>query len=79
MSEERKGFMIGALPWWQALIAVALCAIPMYMGLQSKSMSGTLCSIFLSSYVIFIFTSLLDTPFVYLARRISERRKAQAA
>ena len=46
MSEERKGFMIGALPWWQALIAVALCAIPMYMGLQSKSMSGTLCSIF---------------------------------
>ena len=46
MSEERKGFMIGALPWWQALIFVALCAVPMYMGLQSKSMSGTLCSIF---------------------------------
>ena len=37
---------------------------------------GTLGSIFLSSYVIFIFTSLVDTPFVYLARRISDRKKA---
>ncbi len=46
MSEERKGFMIGALPWWQAVLALALCAVPMYMGLQSKSMSGTMCSIF---------------------------------
>lgn len=33
----------------------------------------TLCSIALSSYVIFIFTSLLDTPFVYLARRMKQR------
>ena len=41
--------------------------------------AGTLTSIFLSSYVIFIFTSLLDTPFVYLARRISDRQKARAA
>ena len=39
---------------------------------------ATLGSIFLSSYVIFIFTSLLDTPFVYWARRISDRRKAAA-
>lgn len=31
---------------------------------------ATLASIALSSYIIFIFTSLLDTPFVYLARRI---------
>ena len=29
---------------------------------------ATLISIFLSSYVIYIFTSLLDTPIVYLAR-----------
>ncbi|MBR1811715.1 MAG: queuosine precursor transporter [Clostridia bacterium] len=36
----------------------------------------TLGSIFLSSYVIFIFTSLLDTPFVYLARKIHEQKKA---
>ena len=48
MSEERnsKTFMIGSLPWWQAVIAVALCAIPMYYGFQSKSMTGTFCSIF---------------------------------
>ena len=34
----------------------------------------TLISIALSSYVIFIFTSLLDTPIVYWARRIYERK-----
>lgn len=32
-------------------------------------------SIFISSYVIYIFTSLLDTPIVYLARRVSDKRK----
>lgn len=35
----------------------------------------TLVSIFASSYVIYIFTSLLDTPCVYLARKISDKRK----
>lgn len=35
----------------------------------------TLISIFLSSYVIFIFTSLLDTPVVYLARHLKESQK----
>ena len=35
---------------------------------------STLLSIFSSSYVIFIFTSLLDTPFVYWARRIHDTR-----
>lgn len=34
---------------------------------------GTLISICASSYVIFIFTSLLDTPAVYLARRLKDR------
>lgn len=34
---------------------------------------ATLVSIFCSSYVIFIFTSLADTPAVYLARRIHEK------
>lgn len=33
----------------------------------------TLISIFLSSYVVFIFTSLLDTPVIYLARKIKPR------
>lgn len=35
----------------------------------------TLISIFLSSYVIYIFTSLLDTPAVYLARRIHDKKQ----
>lgn len=33
----------------------------------------TLFSIALSSYIIYVFTSLLDTPFVYLARRIHDK------
>lgn len=35
----------------------------------------TLLSIFASSYVIYIFTSLLDTPCIYIARKISDKRK----
>jgi len=35
----------------------------------------TLISIFASSYVIYIFTSLLDTPVLYLARKISDKKK----
>ncbi len=35
----------------------------------------TLVNIFLSSYVIFVFTSLLDTPVVYLARKIGNKKK----
>ena len=38
----------------------------------------TLLSIFISSYIIFIFTSLLDTPVVYLARKISDKKKQNA-
>ncbi len=34
----------------------------------------TIMSIFLSSYVIFIFTSLLDTPAVYIARKIHDKK-----
>lgn len=41
--------------------------------------SQTIVSIMLSSYVIFIFTSLADTPVVYLARRIHERRSVPAS
>ena len=39
----------------------------------------TLISIALSSYVIFIVTSLADTPVVYLARRIHEKAVAKQA
>ncbi len=35
----------------------------------------TLISVMISSYVIYVFTSLLDTPFIYLARSIKERGK----
>ena len=35
----------------------------------------TLISIFLSTYVIYIFTSLLDTPAVYIARRLKETNR----
>lgn len=35
----------------------------------------SLLSIIGSSYVIYVFTSLLDTPAVYLARRISDKKK----
>lgn len=37
--------------------------------------TGTFVSILLSSYVIYIFTSLLDTPIVYIARSLKEKGK----
>ena len=36
---------------------------------------GTLMSIFGSGYIIFIFTSLLDTPILYLARKFKTNRQ----
>lgn len=38
----------------------------------------TLISVMLSSYIIYIFTSLLDTPFVYLARQMKEKNDAKS-
>ena len=38
----------------------------------------TLISIMVSSYVIFVVTSLCDTPVVYLARKIGESRKTKS-
>lgn len=35
----------------------------------------TLVSIFLSSYIIYFFTSLLDTPFVYWCRKIHDKHE----
>lgn len=37
---------------------------------------GTIVNIVISSYVIFIVTSLADTPFVYLARKIHEQKSS---
>ena len=36
----------------------------------------TLVSIFFSSYIIYVFTSLLDTPCVYIARKIHDKKIA---
>lgn len=38
--------------------------------------TSTLISIMLSSYIIFIFTSLLDTPVIYLARKMKDKLPA---
>lgn len=35
----------------------------------------TVLTITLSTYIIYVFTSLADTPFVYLARKIAEQKK----
>ena len=49
---EKKEFTIGGMPWWKAVIAVIVCAIPMYLGVQSSSMTGTLCSCFALAIVL---------------------------
>lgn len=43
---SKSGFSIGGMPWIHGLVCIALCAIPMYWGIQSSSMTGTMCSIF---------------------------------
>ena len=41
--------------------------------------TGTLFSIVVSSYLIYVVTSLLDTPVVYIARRIHENKVKKSA
>ncbi len=48
---EKKGFNLETfevygMPWWQALVCVIICAIAMYLGVQSSSMAGTLATCF---------------------------------
>lgn len=52
MNEGNNRLKLGGLPWWQAIIAVVLCAIPMYWGIQSGSLSGTICSCFALAIVL---------------------------
>jgi uncharacterized integral membrane protein (TIGR00697 family) len=52
------------------LINAALFNLGAFWGVYD---ARTLASICVSTYVIYIFTSILDTPFVYLARRIGPR------
>ena len=52
-NEGKSELKLGGLPWWQALVAIVLCAIPMYWGIQSGSMAGTLCSSFALAVVLY--------------------------
>lgn len=52
------------------LLNTVLFTFGAFVGVYSIS---TLFSILASSYLIFIFTSLLDTPVVYLARRMNQK------
>lgn len=54
-NEGKSEFKVGGLPWWQALVAILLCAIPMYWGIQSGSLSGTLCSSLALAVVLYEF------------------------
>ncbi|MDO4267574.1 MAG: 2-hydroxycarboxylate transporter family protein [Eubacteriales bacterium] len=54
-NSEKKEFTLGGLPWWQALVAIVLCALPMYLDVQSGSMTGTLCSCFALAVVLYEF------------------------
>lgn len=76
LSGDRRGFLWvrnnGSTLISQLLNAI-LYTIFAFYGMYDTS---TLVSIVLSSYVIFIFTSLLDTPIVYWARLIHEKKQA---
>lgn len=52
------------------IVNTVLFTVLAFAGIYDNS---TLISIMLSSYVIFIFTSLLDTPVVYIARKIANK------
>lgn len=45
-NEEKKSLRLGGLPWWQALAVVLISMACIYLGVQSSSLSGTLCSAF---------------------------------
>lgn len=48
-----RNLTLAGLPWWQAVICVVLCAIPMFWGIQTSSVSGTLCSAFALGVVMY--------------------------
>jgi uncharacterized integral membrane protein (TIGR00697 family) len=53
------------------LVNAALFNLGAFWGVYG---AGTLVSIVVSTYAVYIFTSLIDTPFVYLARRLGPPR-----
>lgn len=32
-NEEKKTFLLGGLPWWQAAAAIVLCLVTMFWGI----------------------------------------------
>ena len=52
-TEEKKTLKLGGLPWWQALAFVVISVSCIYLGIQSSSVAGTLCSAFGLGVVLF--------------------------
>ena len=59
------------------LVNTVLFNLAAFAGMEGYT-PGLLFSIILAGYVIYVVTSLLDTPVVYWARRIHEKREAAA-
>ena len=72
LGDSRRGLWIrnNGSTLLSQLMNTVLFTFGAFYGVHSM---GTLINICLSSYAIFIFTSLLDTPAVYLARRLKEQ------
>lgn len=76
--DERKGLWIrnNGSTLMSQLFNTLLFTFGAFVGTYDFS---TLVSIALSSYIIFIFTSLLDTPAVYIARKLKEKNRVHKA
>jgi len=72
--DSRKGLWIrnNGSTLCSQLLNTVLFTFGAFAGVHSLP---TLIHICISSYIIFIFTSLLDTPAVYMARRLSEQNQ----
>ncbi len=75
-SGNRRGYMWlrnNAATLISQLVNTVLFNTAAFAGVHSM---GTLVNIIISSYVIYLFTSLLDTPFLYIARKLAADRRA---
>ena len=43
-NNEKTGLWLGGMPWLQAIVAIILCAIPMYFGFATGTLLGILAS-----------------------------------
>lgn len=75
-NDEKKGLWIrnNGSTMISQLINTFLYTILAFYGTYT---TGTLISIFVSSYIIYFFTSLLDTPFVYWCRKIHQKHNIE--